>query len=303
MKQDQYLKLEVCLLTTDGVSQLIDRMGMEGLGIYVALLLKMRQDDELQALCSEPSLAAMARWFNTAPERLREVIDGFGLFVPATNHSDSEKILSPYLVRVMAPLWARRGDRLPTATRRHPVTVKRAANGRFTATPTIEEKSREEQYNNSRKAEAVVALEDEVPPVAIRPWEALVDEMAADRSWMELVGMRSGLGQLYIDRRNEVVDLFRQHIRLYDKGGGLLRLQDAKQYFANYLAAGSRTCQGVRDRLLGSIRQQQADAGVSPYETIVDGRRTYLGRPIPDSAPPRPDEFSVWDEDKEKWTR
>lgn len=154
----------------------------------------------------------------------------------------------------------------------------------------VEEKRRGEKSNSSALS-------------PIRSWETLVDEMAADRSWMDMVGTHSALGQLYIDHRDEVVDLFRQHIRLYDKGSGLLRRNDVRQYFANYLAAGSRTCQGVRQRLLDALRQRQTDDGVSPYETIVDGHRTYLGRPIPDSAPPRPDEFSVWDEDKEKWTR
>lgn len=313
MKNDQYLKLEVSLFNTDRVERLIDRIGIEGWGIYVALLLRMRQDDELTIVCSEPSVAAMARRWNTTPERVIEVVRESGLLVPSDEYG--ETFSSPYLDRVMAALWIKRGEKPRSVTRSKRRTVNRSADGRFAVKPSIEEKSIEEKsYNSSNNTVAAVVEDSPVLVVAdpdagqlsltpILPWESLTDDMAADTFWMELVGMRSGLGQLYIDHRAEIVDLFRQHIRLYDKGGGLLRLQDVKQYFANYLAAGSRTCQGVRDRLLGSIRQRETDAGVSPYETIVDGRRTYLGRIIPDSAPPRPDEFSVWDEDKEKWTR
>lgn len=329
MRNDQYLKLEVSSLNADAVERMIDRLGMEGWGIYVALLLRMRQDDELTIACTEPSVAAMARRWNTTSERVTEVVRESGLFLPFDENG--EKFSSPYLDRVMAALWIKRGQKPRSAANPQARTVNRSADGRFAVKRSIEEKSREREeksYISSKStgaADAAVTVHTvdapvaaashppvaivsdpdagQLPPVPIRPWQLLVDEMVADRPWMELVGMRSGLGQLYIDHRAEIVELFRKHVRLYDKGGGLLRLQDVKQYFANYLTAGSRTCQGVREKLLDGIRQQQASTGVSPYETLVDGRRTYLGRVIPDDAPPRPDEFSVWDEDKGKWTR
>lgn len=327
MKNDQYLKLEVSLFNTDLVERLIDRLGMEGWGIYVALLVRMRQDDELTIAGSESSVAAMARRWNTTFERMMEVVSESGLLVPFDEKED--RFTSPYLNRVMAPLWIKRGQKLWSVNKPKARTVNRSADGRFAASASIEEKSREKEeksYNSSKSiavdsAAAVAVAVDSVAvdsrveavvrlvaapvstPVSIRPWQALIDEMTTDRPWMDMVGARSTLGQLYIDHRDEIVEFFRQHIRLYDKGGGLIQPQDVKQYFANYLAAGSRTCQVVRQKLLEHVRQQQASAGVSTYETIVDGQRTYLGRPIPEDAPPRPDEFSVWDEEKERWTR
>lgn len=287
------------MFNTDLVEQLIDRMGIEGWGIYVALLMRMRQDDELTVLCSDSSVAAMARRWNTTPERVTEVVQQSGLLVPSAQKE--QRFSSPYLDRVMAPLWAKRGDALRPVSKPKARTVHRAPDGRFTAKPSIEEKSRAEEENNSNSCKEPEPASVELCPIL--PWQSLVDEMTADTFWMELVGMRSGLAQLYVDHRAEIVELFRQHIRLYDKGGGLLRLQDVKQYFANYLAAGSRTCQGVRDSLLNNIRQRQTDAQISPHERLVDGQRTYLGRPIPNDAPPRPDDFAVWDEEKSKWTR
>jgi hypothetical protein len=34
----------------------------------------------------------------------------------------------------------------------------------------------------------------------------------------------------------------------------------------------------------------------------VDGQRTYLGCPIPDGAPPRPDNTAFWNETTRSWT-
>ena len=280
---------------------LIQKEGMKGYGAYWFLLETLRCQPKMSASLSIiPAIARRARV--TAGYMLR-VVERYELFVVADG-----LFCSPGLDRRMKR-FVQVQERLALNESIGNGVLGNVNSGDNSLMHSfdmddnarIEEKSIKENSNRNEKGEVAAAQRSPIAP--IRPWESLTDDMAADTFWMELVGMRSGLGQLYIDHRDEIVDLFRQHIRLYDKGGGLLRLQDVKQYFANYLAAGSRTCQGVRDRLLGSIRQRQTDAGVSPYETIVDGRRTYLGRIIPDSAPPRPDEFSVWDEDKEKWTR
>lgn len=134
-------------------------------------------------------------------------------------------------------------------------------------------------------------------------WNRLIDDMTTDEPWMQMVGMHSGLKQLYINHRPEIVELFRQHIRLYDKGGTLLRVQDVKQYFVNFLAPGGVTHTKVREHLLQMLRRQNLDAGSNPFETVVNGKRTYLGYPIPDDAPPRPDAQSVWDDETKSWRR
>ena len=58
---------------------------------------------------------------------------------------------------------------------------------------------------------AAIATDEEDGQLPLRPytgWEAMVDEMQADRFWMEMVGMHSGLGELFVGRQQELVDLF-----------------------------------------------------------------------------------------------
>lgn len=297
MKKNYYLRHDASASVNQKLMLLMEKEGAKGYGLYWLLLEALFRQPKMSAPLS--LLGGLAYRFRTREPVLRRVIECYDLFEVADG-----VFRSPGLDKRMQPLIAvQEADDSPEIG---PLnldnSLKISSDSGDSA--RIAEKSRAENSNNSRKAEpAVVAAEDEIPPVAIRPWEALVDEMAADRSWMDMVGTHSGLGQLYIDRRDEVVDLFRQHIRLYDKGGGLLRVANVRQYFANYLAAGSRTCQGVRSKLLDTLRRRQTDAGVSPYETIVDGHRTYLGRPIPDDAPPRPDEYAVWNEQTHRWER
>lgn len=91
-----------------------------------------------------------------------------------------------------------------------------------------------------------------------------------------------------------------KHIRLYDKGAGLLFPEDVKRYFSNYIAAGSVTCRTLRETLLKEL-ENTVDKGVNRFESVVDGQRTYLGHLIPADAPPRPDASAVWDDVKKRW--
>lgn len=64
----------------------------------------------------------------------------------------------------------------------------------------------------------------EIPLQRVLPWEKLVDQLAASRSYMELAGQHSGLGKLFLEHQQQVIELFKQHILLYGKGGELLFL-------------------------------------------------------------------------------
>lgn len=321
MKNDQFLKLEISLMNTELVEQLIDSRGMEALGIYVALLLRMRLDDDLTVSGSAASLGSMAKRWNTTPAQIEAVLGGEGLFLPIQVGEEEWRFSSPYLDRVMTDFLPKYGVDSRTVKQPVKATVKRAVDGRFTVDRTVvEEKKVKEKKVKEKKVKepagmdaaaavdgggsvAVVEVDATLVPIVLCSWEALVDEMATDRSWMELVGMRSGFGELYLEHQGQLVEMFKEHIKLYDKGRGLVRVSDVKQYFANYLSAGSRTCQGAREQLLEQIAQEQRARQVSPYETLVDGRRTHLGRPIPDNAPPRPDQYAIWDEATQTWHR
>ena len=140
----------------------------------------------------------------------------------------------------------------------------------------------------------------EIPLQRVLPWEKLVDQLAASRSYMELAGQHSGLGKLFLEHQQQVIELFKQHILLYGKGGELLFLEDVRRYFSNYVAPGSTTCRMLRETLL-SILQKAGSTADNRFETLSNGRRMYLGHLIPDDAPLRPDAAAVWDDVRKKW--
>ena len=137
--------------------------------------------------------------------------------------------------------------------------------------------------------------EGQQPLQPVLSWETLVDRLADSRLYMELAGQRSGLGRLFIDHQQQIIGLFKKHILLYGKESGLLFFEDVKRYFSNYIAAGSPTCRMLREELMREIKERES-RDVSRFESVVDGKRMYLGRLIPDSAPPRPDNSAVWDD-------
>lgn len=142
--------------------------------------------------------------------------------------------------------------------------------------------------------------EGQRPLQPVLSWEKLVRQLSTSREYMELAGMHSGLGRLFLDHQERIIELFTDHIRLYDKGGQLLFFEDVKRYFSNYIAANSTTCRIVRDTLLSEYRQKNEE-DMYCFETRVDGQRTYFGYSIPNDAPPRPDAAAVWDGVKSRW--
>ena len=142
--------------------------------------------------------------------------------------------------------------------------------------------------------------EGQQPLQPVLSWETLVDRLADSRLYKELAGQRSGLGRLFIDHQQQIIGLFKKHILLYGKESGLLFFEDVKRYFSNYIAAGSPTCRMLREELMREIKERES-RDVSRFESVVDGKRMYLGRLIPDSAPPRPDNSAVWDDAHKRW--
>lgn len=114
------------------------------------------------------------------------------------------------------------------------------------------------------------------PLQPVLPWEKLVDQLSTFQSYMELAGQHSGLGKLFVDHQKLILEIFKKHIRLYDKGAGLLFPEDVKRYFSNYIAAGSVTCRTLRETLLKEL-ENTVDKDVNRFESVVDGRPNVSG--------------------------
>ena len=136
---------------------------------------------------------------------------------------------------------------------------------------------------------------------AIRPWQQYVAELSPDSEWGQIVCMKSGYGTLLLKHWETAKELFRQHVIAMGKEQSLLTQDEAKRYFMSFAATCQKTAGELRQQLL---RLEQAAAGTDApyrYEQRLDGRRTYNGRPIPDDAPPRPDDHSTWNSRLKRW--
>ena len=52
--------------------------------------------------------------------------------------------------------------------------------------------------------------------------------------------MHSCMGKLFVERQEEVIAAFKEHIRRFGREDGLLFLRDVILYFGNYLSPGGR---------------------------------------------------------------
>lgn len=114
--------------------------------------------------------------------------------------------------------------------------------------------------------------------------------------------MQSSYGTLLMRHIKEAVGCFKQHIEIYDKWHNLLTQSDARRYFVNYTKT-AQTSQILRATLFALDAKQQSATppDLHRYEQLVNGQRTYLGCPIPDDAPPRPDATAFWNEATYSW--
>lgn len=169
-----------------------------------------------------------------------------------------------------------------------------------------EEKNREEKNNSNNRNEernAVTAIDGLSKNTAPVPrWEQCIDEAFATRSWVETVGMMSGLKERFLNNIPFICDLFKKHVVAQGNTGGINSLSDAESYFANYIRTGKPTRLFLEEKLKERDMAQSASS-FSPYENYdpLTGLRSYYGIPLPADAPPRPNGRSSWDELKKCW--
>lgn len=136
----------------------------------------------------------------------------------------------------------------------------------------------------------------------IIPWEESLKILSEDSSYIDLAFMHCGYGALLKRRFKDAIEFFRRHIILYHKQDDLPNEYEVYRYFANFTAAGSRTSAELRNHLMKldeAERLKHPDA--YRYEKLIGGRRTYNGCPLPNDAPPRPNDRCLWNDITRKW--
>ena len=175
-----------------------------------------------------------------------------------------------------------------------------------------EEKNREEKKkknnNNKEKEIIAVAAVDKLPRFSelsetIPRWEQCINEAFITQSWLEAVGMMSGLKELFLNNLSFIRDLFKKHVVAQGNTGGITSVSEAEAYFANYIRRERPTRLFLEEKLKERSRMQNESISLSPYETYnpLTGERSYCGVPLPAGAPPRPNGRATWDNLKQSW--
>ena len=173
-----------------------------------------------------------------------------------------------------------------------------------------EEKNRGEKKNNSNKEKEIIAVAavDKLPRFSelsetIPRWEQCINEAFITQSWLEAVGMMSGLKELFLNNLSFIRDLFKKHVVAQGNTGGITSVSEAEAYFANYIRRERPTRLFLEEKLKERSRMQNESTSLSPYETYnpLTDERSYCGVPLPAGAPPRPNGRATWDNLKQSW--
>ena len=173
-----------------------------------------------------------------------------------------------------------------------------------------EEKNRGEKKNNNNKEKEIIAVAavDKLPRFSelsetIPRWEQCINEAFITQSWLEAVGMMSGLKELFLNNLSFIRDLFKKHVVAQGNTGGITSVSEAEAYFANSIRRERPTRLFLEEKLKERSRMQNESTSLSPYETYnpLTGERSYCGVPLPAGAPPRPNGRATWDSLKQSW--
>ena len=173
-----------------------------------------------------------------------------------------------------------------------------------------EEKNRGEKKNNNNKEKEIIAVAavDKLPRYSelsetMPRWEQCINEAFITQSWLEAVGMMSGLKELFLNNLSFIRDLFKKHVVAQGNTGGITSVSEAEAYFANYIRRERPTRLFLEEKLKERSRMQNESTSLSPYETYnpLTGERSYCGVPLPADAPPRPNGRTTWDNLKQSW--
>ena len=228
MKKDLYILHEVSMRNTSEVMNLIEHEGMAGYGIYWAMMEYLRTQDDY--IGDMRVLRSLARQLKTSVERLLRILKSYGLFEVADYTFRSRK-----LETVMKPLDDKRkamtkqlyDDRATTVQRNSCNSLK---TNESVVLSKVKESKEEKKKGTSYKEKGDVAV-----PLA---WERYVDELTKEQQWIEIMAMRSGLKQLFVQRFGEILQHFKHHIQAVGNEKDIQSSSDAKRYFCFFNTQG-----------------------------------------------------------------
>ena len=307
MKKDQYIPHDVSMRSNTEVFNMVEAEGAAGYGLYWGILEYLRSQNNYQG--DIRALKGIARQLKCRLDKAIRVLENYGLFV-----IENSTFYSTDLIEKMQPLERKRAQKQAGKQRQNvssneqtlsEKSISLSKNDKTLSKPSSNnlkikdasslskvKESKGKKKETSDKEIVDVPVADVTSGLA---WERYVDELAQEQSWIEIMAMRSGLKQLFVQRFGEVLQHFKLHVQALGKEDDIRSLSDAKRYFCCYNKPGSVPFVRLVDEL-----QKPVDKGKYKYEDRdpTTGQRSYCGVPIPDDAPPRPNAQAVWCENK-----
>lgn len=313
MTIDYYFPMEVSLTHDEQISDLTEEMGMEGLGIFTKLLLELRQMKDYR--CSQNTIRQIARQANIEIEKIEQVIYKYSLF-QITEEEGKTWYSSFYLNRVMEKYDKKKQVFSEAGKRGAKARMEKNSNSDLSHPSTTElshpsaidknkiKKRKEKEVvviiNNDQEEIADEAINDKTTTTTTEAplWEKCIDQVTSEKSWMELQAKNSGLYSEFQRYPQEVIEIFKVHIKTQGTEDSIKTLRDAKNYFANFIRKNSKTYQWVKEQL-----RRVSENDPYRFESVdpVTGKRTCFGHEIPDYAPPRPSSHVCWDDICKTW--
>ena len=248
------------------IMELVAEHGMEGYGIYWMLMEHLQRQDGRHS--SIKVMRILGRNMGVSYQKIDSILRNFGLF-----RIEHEEVMTLAQAGHEESIEAARNRKsLRISNKQISVSAKPSSIITTTDTNIINNNSSSKNIKNQE-------------------WEKHVDGLAHEQVWCEYMAMRSELGEeRFKQQYPEIIAFFKQHIISYGKEDTIHSLNDAKNYFSNFIIPGKPPHQQLLEKLNKTKSQNPYR-----YEDISpDGKRSYCGLPIPDDAPPRPNENAHW---------
>ena len=274
---------------TTEVMHLIEKEGMTGYGIYWAVMEYLRTQDDY--IGDFRNLKSLRRQLNIRLPKLLNIINNYGLFI-----CDDFTFYSPKLNELMKPLEDRRARFEAYKQKKRAAKSLEISNASDTI--SFDKVKGKVKVSSSSKEEDKGDDGGDVSIPETPAWERHVNALQEEEQWKEIMAMRSGLGQAFVRRFDEVLNLFKQHVQAIGNEKDIQSPTDAKRYFCFFNTPGSATFK----KLVCYLRETEVlDPYRFEFRDPETGKRSYCDVPIPDDAPPRPNDQANWNPLRKEW--
>ena len=277
MQTGQYVPHGTNTMGNGKIMELVAEHGMEGYGIYWMLMEHLYQQEDGKSTMKV--IKILCRKMEVSTQKLNRILSNSHLF-----SIKNEQVSSPELDKKRAVFEEKR-KKLSEAGRKgyEAKTLKNNGN-------TSSENSSHPQAIYNTTTNNINNNNSSSKNIKIQGWEASVDGLAQEQAWCELMAMRSGMKERFMEQYPAIIQCFKDHIRSYGKEDTIHSLSDAKNYFSNFIIPGKPPHQQLLEKL-----NKTKENDPYRYEDISpEGKRSYCGLPIPDDAPPRPGSNALW---------